>query len=97
MKINTNAAEELKNANELLEVFSKIEQKAENIKTQIGFYTTDDVAKLMGISKPKVLDIFNRPDFPVCDYGQGKVVFIPAFYEYFMKAVKQDDFVRASR
>jgi hypothetical protein len=92
MKIHTNAVDELQNANELLEVFSKIEEKAESIRSQIGFYTTDDVVRLMGISKPKVLDIFNRPDFPVCDYGQGKVVFIPAFCEYFMKAVKQSDF-----
>lgn len=92
MKIHTNAVDELQNANELLEVFAKIEEKAESIRSQIGFYTTDDVVRLMGISKPKVLDIFNRPDFPVCDYGQGKVVFIPAFCEYFMKAVKQSDF-----
>lgn len=92
MKIHTNVADELQNANELLEVFAKIEEKAESIRSQIGFYTTDDVVRLMGISKPKVLDIFNRPDFPVCDYGQGKVVFIPAFCEYFMKAVKQSDF-----
>lgn len=92
MKIHTNAADELQAATELFELFSKIEEKAESIKNQIGFYTTDDVVKLMGISKPKVLEIFNRPDFPVCDYGQGKVVFIPAFCEYFMKAVKQSDF-----
>lgn len=92
VKIHTNAAEELQNANELLEVFSRIEEKAESIKNTIGFYTTKDVAQLTGISMPKVLEIFNRPDFPVCDYGQGKVVFIPAFCEYFMKAVKQSDF-----
>lgn len=92
MKIHTNAADELQNANELLEVFSKIEEKAESIRSQIGFYTTKDVQKLTGISMPKILEIFNRPDFPVCDYGQGKIVFIPAFCEYFMKAVKQSDF-----
>ena len=92
MKIHTNAVDELQNANELLEVSSKIEEKAESIRSQIGFYTTKDVVELTGISMPKVLEIFNRPDFPVCDYGQGKVVFIPAFCEYFMKAVKQSDF-----
>lgn len=92
MKIHTNAVDELQNANELLEVFAKIEEKAESIRSKIGFYTTKDVVELTGISMPKVLEIFNRPDFPVCDYGQGKVVFIPAFCEYFMKAVKQSDF-----
>lgn len=92
MDIKTNAASELQTAKELLEVFSLIEQKAEKIKQTIGFYTTKDVANLTGLSMPKVLDIFNRPDFPVCDYGQGKIVFIPAFCDYFMKAVKQSDF-----
>lgn len=92
MDIKTNTASELQAAKELLEVFSLIEQKAEKIKQTIGFYTTKDVANLTGLSMPKVLDIFNRPDFPVCDYGQGKIVFIPAFCDYFMKAVKQSDF-----
>lgn len=92
MEITTNAAAELKTANELLDVFERIESKAEELKQKIGFYTTKDVCEITGLSMPKVLDIFNRPDFPVCDYGQGKIVFIPAFYEYFMKAVKQSDF-----
>lgn len=92
MDIKTNTASELQTAKELLEVFSLIEQKAAKIKQTIGFYTTKDVANLTGLSMPKVLDIFNRPDFPVCDYGQGKIVFIPAFCDYFMKAVKQSDF-----
>ena len=92
MDIKTNTASELQTAKELLEVFSLIEHKAAKIKQTIGFYTTKDVANLTGLSMPKVLDIFNRPDFPVCDYGQGKIVFIPAFCDYFMKAVKQSDF-----
>ena len=92
MNIKTNATDELKNAQELLQVFSLIEEKAESIRKQIGFFSTKDVSELTGISMPKVLEIFNRPDFPVCDYGQGKVVFIPAFCEYFMKPVKQSDF-----
>lgn len=92
MKIHTNAVDELKEANELLSVFNMIEEKAESIRQQIGFFTVEDVCKLTGISKPKVLELFNRPDFPVCDYGKKKIVFIPAFYDYFMKAVKTTDF-----
>lgn len=92
MNITTNATEELKNAKELLTVFNAIEEKAESIKNKIGFFTTEDVANLTGFSMPTVLKLFNRPDFPVCDYGARKIVFIPAFYEYFMKAVKQSDF-----
>ena len=92
MEIKTNAASELKTANELLDVFERIESKADELKQKIGFYTTKDVCELTGLSMPKVLDIFSRPDFPVCDYGHGKIVFVPAFCNYFMKPVKQSDF-----
>lgn len=92
MKLTTNSAEELKEAQELLKVFKTIEEKAERIRTQIGFYTIKDVMKLTGFSEPTVQALFNRQDFPVCDYGRKKIVFIPAFYEYFMKAVKVSDF-----
>lgn len=58
MEIKTNAASELKTANELLDVFERIESKAEELKQKIGFYTTKDVCELTGLSMPKVLDIF---------------------------------------
>lgn len=93
MILKTNAVDELQTANELLEVFQKIEKKAESIKSQIGFYTIKDVVELTGFSEPQVQKIFNRPDFPVCDYGKSKAVFVPAFCEYFMKAVKTTDFM----
>jgi hypothetical protein len=92
MIISTNAAEELRTAKEIAEVFGLMEEKAAKIKHEIGFYTIKDVCKLTGISEPRVQDIFNRPDFPVCDYGKSKIVFIPAFYDYFMKPVRQGDF-----
>lgn len=93
MNINTNTSEEIESAKELLSIFNTIEDQVASLKTKIGFYTTDDVCKLTGLSMPKVLDLFNRPDFPVCDYGKRKIVFIPAFCDYFMKAVKTTDFM----
>lgn len=72
MKVISNATSELKEARELLEVFNVIEEKAENIKNQVGFYSIKDVCKLTGMSEPTVQAIFNRPDFPVCDYGRKK-------------------------
>jgi hypothetical protein len=92
MNIELNITKDINEAKELLQVIEAIEDKADHIKQSVGFYTTKDVAKLTGLSMPKVLDLFNRPDFPVCDYGQSKIVFIPAFCEYFMKPVKQSDF-----
>lgn len=92
MEVKTNAASELKDAEQLLKIFNILEEKADKIRNQIGFYTIKDVCNLTGLSEPTVQTIFNRPDFPVCDYGRKKLVFIPAFYDYFMKAVKVADF-----
>ena len=92
MIIETNAASELVKAKELLEVFADVEEKASKLKASMRFLTTKDVMELTGLSKPTVLELFKRPDFPICDYGHGYIVFAPAFYDYFMKAVKQSDF-----
>lgn len=91
MKITTNAASELATATDLFEMLSKIEKKAEHLNREFRFLTVEDVMNLTGYSKPTVLAIFNRPDFPACDYGKNKIVFLPAFYDYFMKAVKKSD------
>lgn len=88
MYINTNSAEEIKSAQELLELFSLIEDKAEHIKGMFKFLTIKDVRNLTGYSEPTVQKLFNRPDFPAWEIGQSKLVFAPAFYEYAMKAVK---------
>ena len=94
MILNTNVTSELENAKAILDVFDKIESKANDIINTFKFFTIKDVVKMTGISEPKVQEIFNREDFPVCDYGRSKVVFAPAFYEYFMKAVKTTDFLK---
>lgn len=91
MKITTNAASELATATDLLEMMNKIEKKAERLNREFRFLTVENVMELTGYSKPTVLAIFNRPDFPACDYGKNKIVFLPAFYDYFMKAVKKSD------
>lgn len=66
----------------MFEIVSKIE-KIESELTEPRFYTTKDVANLTGWSMPTVLDLFNRADFPSCDFGQGKVVEESAFKQYF--------------
>lgn len=92
MEVKTNAASELKDAEQLLKIFNILEEKADKIRNQIGFYTIKDVCELTGFSEPTVQAIFNRPDFPVCDYGKRKIVLISAFCDYFSKAVKVSDF-----
>lgn len=92
VQIESNATSELEKAEKMLDAFKQCQEIAEQLKNQMRFLTTADVQKLTGLSMPTVLAIFNRPDFPVCDYGRNKIVFAPAFYEYFMKPVKQGDF-----
>lgn len=92
MEVKTNAASELKDAEQLIKIFNILEEKADKIRNQIGFYTIKDVCELTGFSEPTVQAIFNRPDFPVCDYGKRKIVLISAFCDYFSKAVKVSDF-----
>lgn len=88
MNITTNASEEIKAAQELLELFNRIEKKAEQLKGAMKFMTIKDVMELTGYSEPTVQKLFNRPDFPAWEIGKNKLVFAPAFYEYAMKAVK---------
>lgn len=88
MRIETNAAEELKAAAELLNTFQKIEESGERIKTLFRFLTIKDVMELTGWSELTVQNLFKRDDFPACELGKSKLVFAPAFYEYAMKGIK---------
>ena len=88
MNIMTNAADEIAEAKELLDLFNKIEEKAESIKGSFKFLTIQDVMQLTGYSEPTVQKLFNRKDFPAWEIGKNKIVFAPAFYEYAMKGVK---------
>lgn len=92
MKITTNAATELATAEKILELFEILEEKSNKLRQEAVFLSVEDVMKKTGFSKPTVLAIFNRPDFPLCDYGKAKKVYFPAFHEYFMNAVRKDDF-----
>lgn len=49
---------------------------------EIEFLTVEDVMQLTGYSKPTVLEIFNRPDFPVWNYGRKYLVEKNAFLKY---------------
>lgn len=80
--IELNALEEL--TAKLYEIVGKVE----TIETKLSeprFYTIKEVAKMTGWSIPTVQNLFNRRDFPSCDFGSSKVVEATAFREYFSK------------
>lgn len=47
------------------------------------FLTIKDLASEMGISERIAAEIFNRKDFPCCDYGKSKVVEESAAMKFF--------------
>lgn len=47
------------------------------------FYTVDDVMDITGYSKPTVLAMFNRKDFPTCTVGRRKIIKKSAFWKRF--------------
>ena len=94
LKIDTDISELLEQATELLNKCVEIDTKLDALKDKVTFLTVQDVIKLTNWSKPTVLELFRRPDFPACDLGQAQVVFAPAFCEFFMKRVQRSDFKR---
>lgn len=80
--IELNALEEL--TAKLYEIVGKVE----TIETKLSepkFYTIKEVAKMTGWSIPTVQSLFNRRDFPSCDFGSSKVVESTALRAYFSK------------
>lgn len=67
---------------EIKSVVAKVE-KIETVLTEPKFYSIEETAKLLGWSAPTVQDLFNRGDFPSCDFGRKKVVELTALKNYF--------------
>lgn len=80
IKIELDVLEQL--VDEIVNVVGKVE-KIETVLTEPKFYTIGETAKLLRWSEPTVQDLFNREDFPSCDFGKKKVVEATALKNYF--------------
>ena len=78
--IELNALEDL--TTKLAEIVGKVEILEAKL-TEPKFYTIKEVAKITGWSEPTVQNLFNRGEFPSCDYGKSKVVESTALRQYF--------------
>lgn len=78
--------EEIQKTAQLVENLMKIEEMSKALK----FLTIKDVVAATGWSFPTVRDLFNRPDFPSCDFGKEKVVEIHAALKYFSVPRRRD-------
>lgn len=78
--------EQVKELTELVEKLSALEATVKDVR----FLTMNDVIKLIGWSRSTVEKMFNRPDFPSCDYGKEKVVELTAFRKYFSEPRRKE-------
>lgn len=78
--------EKLKLADELTgELINKLQQLDQYTKAVNDecFYDVSDVMRLTKYSKPTVLAMFNRKDFPTCTVGRRKIIKKSAFWKRF--------------
>lgn len=50
---------------------------------KLRFVTIKEFATVTGWSPTTVQALFNRPDFPSCDYGKEKIALLSAVIKYF--------------
>lgn len=67
---------------ELTDEIKQLDQYAKAVNDEC-FYDVSDVMRLTGYSKPTVLTMFNRKDFPTCTVGRRKIIKKSAFWKRF--------------
>lgn len=67
---------------ELTDEIKQLDQYAKAVNDEC-FYDVSDVMRLTGYSKPTVLAMFNRKDFPTCTVGRRKLIKKSAFWKRF--------------
>ena len=77
--VNDNLSEQIDKLQKITELLEKVKSGVQNIQ----FLKIKDVSDLTGWSIPTVQKLFNKKDFPACDYGKEKIVEIGAFINYF--------------
>lgn len=55
------------------------------------FYTTKDIMQLLNLSKGQVQRLFNRDDFPSCDYFKSQVIEYNALYDFFISNIDEKE------
>ncbi len=81
VNLKTDLEPQLENLKEIIRNVQELEKTTKGL----CFLTVDEIVekKILPWSRKTVQELFNRPDFPSCDYGKEKVVEIYAFKEYF--------------
>ena len=77
--VNQNFESQIEKLEKLAEYLDRIEKQTQKLQ----FITIKEFAQVSGWTEATVQKIFNRPDFPSCDFGKTKVAEINAVREYF--------------
>ena len=77
--IDKNLQEQIEKITALVQMIDDLEAKANSL----CFITIKQFAEMTGWSEPTVQNLFNRKDFPSCNYGKTKIAEISAVKAYF--------------
>ena len=65
-----------------LQTFKHEYVDVQSLISQEKYLTAEDVAAILGVSKPAAREYMNRPDFPKLNVGHGYKVSATAFFLY---------------
>lgn len=68
--------------NKLQEV-SELLKEIDTSIDKLRFITIKEFSEITGWSSATVQNLYNRPDFPSCDYGKEKIALLSAVIKYF--------------
>lgn len=77
--IEKNLSEQIEDLKEIANCLEQISNSTEKLK----FITIKEFAKASGMNEQTVQHLFNRPDFPSCDFGKSKIAEVEAVKKYF--------------
>lgn len=78
IKVDENLQEQINQLERILQLLEQVKEKK-----YLTFVGVKDMCEATGWSEPTVKNLFNRPDFPSCDFGKEKKAEITAVINYF--------------
>lgn len=69
-----------------IDKLQEVSELLKQIDTQVDklrFITIKEFSEITGWAPATVQNLYNRPDFPSCDYGKEKIALLSAVIKYF--------------
>lgn len=78
IKVDGNLQEQINQLERIIQLLDQIEERE-----PLNFISIKDMCKMTSWSEPTIKKLFNRPDFPSCDFGKEKIAEVSAVKKYF--------------